>query len=411
MTRFFSLPLVLAFGLILACEAPKAAATTGSPAAAATADRVVKPFKKSDGSTFKIAVIQSGEYFAYNNVLISIHDGLADLGWTGKVTLDDKTAALIPPILAAWKTQGEAGASAVFPPELFFDLNWTEDQDLAVDLKSRLAALLAGRGGADLVIALGTMAGKHVAAAAKENRLQIPVMVESVSDPVGSGIITSFADSGHELITASADPEAYDRQIRLFHQVVGFKKLGLIYTDTDTGRSYAALPVVQKAAADLGFAIIPNTDVLEDPPDPNDIPKAEDQYVAAVHKLGPQIDALYLTIQAGLTDASLPRVLKAAAEYKLPTFVMEGSNFVWKGALLGESNNLVTIEGLYSARKLTRILAGEKPRAQPQSNPHMSHIAVNLAAARQLGFDVPADILLSADDVYTNFMPTEGAAQ
>ena len=229
-------------------------------------------------------------------------------------------------------------------------------------------------------------------------------MVESVSDPVGSKIIDSFDDSGFDLISASADPEAYDRQIRLFHRVVGFKRLGLIYTDTDTGRAYAALPTVTKAAKDLGFEVVADTDVLEDPPDPKDIPKAEAAYVKALETLGPKVDAVYLAVQAGLTQTSLPAVIAVAERYHLPTFIMEGSDFVWRGALFGESNSLQTIEGLYSARKLTRILDGVLPRSLPQTNPHMPHIALNLAEARRLKYDVPVDVLLSADDVFTTIL-------
>ncbi len=371
--------------------------------ASESGDEAVQPFRSVDGKPFRIAVIQSGEYFAYNDVLVSIHDGLADLGWVSKVTLDAATRASIPMILQQW-AQSTPGFLE-FPPEAFVDLNWTEEVAIPLPVQE----LLQGKGDYDLVLSLGTLAGTFVAKYARETGLKVPVMVESVSDPVGSGIINSFSDSGIDLLTASADPQIYDRQIRLFHRVVEFERLGLIYTDTDTGRAYAALPTVTKASQDLGFALVVDTDVLEDPPDPNDIPKAEEAYVAALRRLAPRVDAVYLTIQAGLTPDSLARVLAVVEEFRLPTFVMEGTDFVWRGILLGESSRLQTIEGLYSARKLTRILQGALPRTQPQSNPHMPHIALNLAEAQKIGYDIPIDILLSADDVYTDFLPYPAA--
>ncbi|MFZ4616804.1 MAG: ABC transporter substrate-binding protein [Rectinemataceae bacterium] len=366
---------------------------------AATEEALVKPFAHADGSPFRVAVVQSGDYFAYNDVFESIYNGLTDLGWTGKVVLSPAEKVTVPMMLAAYQAKG--GTYLSFDPLGYVDLNWTEETEAPQALRN----LLEGRGNADLVISLGTLAGTFAAKISSEGKLKVPVMVESVSDPLGSKIISSFADSGHELITSSSDPLMYDRQIRFFHKVVGFKKLGLIYTDTETGRAYAALPTVTKASQDLGFSIVPDTEVMEDPPNPADIPKAEAAYVAALERLAPKIDAVYLAIQAGLTDASLPAILEVAYRHKLPTFIMEGSNFVWKGTLFGESASLLAIEGLYSARKLSRVLKGEKLRFLPQSNPHMPHIAVNLATARKIGFDVPIDVLLGADDVYTDFMP------
>jgi ABC-type uncharacterized transport system substrate-binding protein len=386
--------LVIVLAGLAGCTAPQSEA--GRPSLAAKSE-VVKPFTKPGGGPFRVAVVQSGDYFAYNDVLTSIRDGLVDLGWVGAAPLTAADKATIPGILGVW---AKVPGAIEFPPDQFIDLNWTEDPQPP----AALTALLQGGRGVDLVVSLGTLAGTFVAKAGQAGTLKVPVMVESVSDPVGSKIVTSVTDSGNDHISASFDPQAYDRQVRLFQHLVGFKKLGLIYTDTETGRAYAAFDTVTKAAKDLGFQIVPFTDVMEDPPDPKDIPKAEAAYVKAMEAIGPKVDAVYLAVQAGLTQDSLPKVIAVAEKYHLPTFVMEGADFVWRGTLLGESNTLQTVEGRYSAQKLTRILAGVSPRALPQSNPHVPHIAVNLAEARRIGFDLPVDVLLSADDVFTTIL-------
>jgi ABC-type uncharacterized transport system substrate-binding protein len=419
---FVALSLALVWGLA-SCSSPGTA--PGQPKEAGenarAGDDVVRPFKNKNGRPFRVAVIQSGDYFAYNDVLVSIRDGLAELGWVGKVDLSPEVKASVPLILKAWNQVATTGmfnrkssASATgtlptpnrgpqyitFPPESFIDLNWTEDPNPPPALR----ALRGGERDVDMVISLGTLAGTFVSKVAQAGKLKVPVMIESVSDPLGAKIIPSLTDSGNDLVSASFDPGAYARQVRMFHQVTGVRRLGLIYTDTETGRSYAALDKVTAASKDLGFTIVPNTDVLEDPPDPKDIPKAEAAYVRAMEAIGSKVDAVYLAIQAGLTKDSLPAIIAMAERHRLPTFIMEGADFVWRGALLGESNTLQTIEGLYSARKLTRILAGTPPRLLPQSNPHVPHIAINLAEARKLGFDIPVDVLLSADDVFTTIM-------
>jgi len=395
--------LLISILILAGCTGSKTETLANAPVAT---EDVVKPFKKEGGQVFRIGVIQSGNYFAYNDVLISIRDGLVDLGWAEKVPLPDKPAdpesPFIRDILKAWSGNS---AFVEFVPEAFVDLNWTED----VEAPAAMKALLGDASGVELVISLGTDAGKFVKKLVVAGQVKVPVMVESVSDPIGSGIIVSATDSGSPLVSASFDPDVYDRQIRLFHRVVGFKRLGLIYTDTDTGRAYAALDKVQQAAKDLGFQVIPNTEVLEDPPDPKDIPKAEEAYLAAVRSLGTKVDAIYLAIQAGLTSNSLARVLALAEQYKIPTFIMEGPDFVKMGTMLGESNTVQIIEGLYSAKKLTRILSGVAPNTLPQVNAHMPHIALNLAEARRIGFDIPVDVVLGADDVFASTITSEVA--
>ena len=52
---------------------------------------------------------------------------------------------------------------------------------------------------------------------------------------------------------ARVQPERYQRQLRLFHEIVGFRKLGLVYEDSPSGRSYAAVDAVRQIAMEKGF--------------------------------------------------------------------------------------------------------------------------------------------------------------
>ena len=39
------------------------------------------PVKKKDGAKFRVAIIQSGEYYGYSHMLKGIVEGLSTLGW------------------------------------------------------------------------------------------------------------------------------------------------------------------------------------------------------------------------------------------------------------------------------------------------------------------------------------------
>lgn len=354
----------------------------------------IKPFAKNGTAPYKISVIQSGDYFFYAETLASIYKGLSELGWVKPFAINEQDKASVPLLLSKMQ---QSGSFLAFPHELYVDIDWNED----ISRLDPLNRVLEGRSDADLVITLGTLAGTFVQKKAADGSLKLPVLVESASDPLGAGIIKSYEDPGYELISASADPGMYARQVRIFHQIVGFKKLGLIYSDTEIGRTYAALAEVREAARDLGFQIVPYTDVLEDPSDEKLIPLAEAKYLAGIESLAPRVDAIYLAIQAGLTNDSLPAIVRAVDKAGIPSFAMEGADLVKRGVLLGESNNVLSVEGLNSARKIPRILSGESPRLQPQKNTHTTHVAINLEAAEAIGFKVPVDLILTADEVFS----------
>jgi ABC-type uncharacterized transport system substrate-binding protein len=371
-----------------------------TPAASAPATRVqenFRPFLKDGDKPFRIALVQSGEFYAYVEVFQAILEGLQIMGWIPDTPLPDVLG-----VSALDLTMKELFENLqtypydrhlVFPPELFFDFNW---EDVPED-DPAFSGLLSGTIDADLIISLGTGAGIVLSGA---EEITIPVVVEGASDPVGSGIVPSVEDSGRDNLTASVDPEIYSRQIRLFHGLVQFERPGLIYTDTELGRSYAALSDAESLARELGFEIVAATNVMEDPPDERDIPRAEEMYLRALKELAPRVDAVYLSFQAGLTLENLPAVMEIVEQHRLPTFAMEGSEFVRGGVLFGMSISEIRTMGLYNAGKIVRILHGRLPRAQDQMYEQVPHIAVNLEGARRIGFDIPMDVFPSIDEIY-----------
>src|SRR3546814_17102349 len=65
----------------------------------------------------------------------------------------------------------------------------------------------------------------------------------------------SAADSGRDNLHTRIEPERYQRQVRLFHEIVPFKQLGIVYEDSEAGRTYAAVSAVEQVGRELGFAI------------------------------------------------------------------------------------------------------------------------------------------------------------
>ena len=87
------LPILFLGVLLAACTAPP---ETVKAVSKPSSEEVIKPFLPPSGQAFRVAVVQSGDYFAYNDVLVSIRGGLADLGWTTAMVLSPAAKASIP---------------------------------------------------------------------------------------------------------------------------------------------------------------------------------------------------------------------------------------------------------------------------------------------------------------------------
>ncbi len=362
------------------------------------------PFKRADGRRFRIAVMQSGDYFSYADVFEGMLKGLQTIGWIADVPPlrsgfagyaayeDGKTVRNILAELSKYAYSD----FIEFPEAAFFDLKWNDENARGREFKD----LTAKGADIDLIIALGTQVS---AILAKPTEFHIPVMVDSISDPVGSGILASLEDSGKGYLTGAVDPDQDLRQVRLFSSVIKFKRLGILYENSEIGRSYGAVEDVQRVAREEGFTVVASTNVLPDPENEDDEAAwlaAERRYVRALDALCPQVDAVYLAVQAGLSESSLQDVVAVLKKHKTPSFIMEGKNFVRDGILLGESDSNLVAKGIFNSKKMVAIFRGQSPRELPQKYEHVPHIAINLETARTIGYDVPIDIIASADDVY-----------
>ena len=362
------------------------------------------PFKKGELEKFRIAVMQSGEYFSYADVFEGILQGLNTIGWIADIPMlqvgftgydayeDGKSVENILTELS----KSEYSDYIEISMRDFFDLSWSDDNVS----DPQFSHVTSPDAGIDLIIALGTQISSILSA---PDQFHTPVLVDSISDPVGSNILASETDSGKSYLTGVVDPEQDLRQVKLFHSVIKFQTLGIIFEDSELGRAYGAVDDITAVASELGFDVVANTNVLPDPEDEDDDAAweaAEAQYVRALDELAPTVDAVYLGIQAGLSEYSLADIVDVLNKHKVPSFVMEGKNFVRDGVLLGESDSNLVSKGIYNAKKIVNILKGRTPRELDQIFEHVPHIAINLDTAGLIGYDVPIDIIASADDVF-----------
>ncbi|MFA5662653.1 ABC transporter substrate binding protein [Castellaniella sp.] len=367
--------------------APPVAAT---PSAAAPRLYPTTPVRKPDGSPWRIGYLESGEYAEYPRTLRVIVQGLQRLGW---LALDDDIPTdMNGKALWLWLGEHAKGDDLTFVADAWWQPG---DFDAAQREPTRdaIAQRIATRGDIDLILAMGTWAGQDMRAIGPP----VPTVVGSTSNPIAAGIIDSVEDSGRDNLHARVEPQRYQRQLRLFHDIVPFQTLGIVYEDSPAGRTYAALDAVEQVSKELGFRIIPCHAVSSSVPTATAITNATGCYADLANQ---GVDAVYVTTHRGVTKESIHAIADILNKARIPTFSMAGSEEVAAGLLLSLAKADMSYVGQFHAETVARILNGASPRRLIQLWVDPPKIALNLGTARKIGFNPPVDILLAADEVY-----------
>lgn len=345
----------------------------------------------NDGQKWRFVFYEGGPHANYYHYLEATILGLMKLGWIEKSELPKiQITQADTERLWNWLANNSNSDYLEFVEDGYYSANWDNEQRQAN--KSRLLKRLKSEEEINLVIAMGTWAGLDLA----NNEHSVPTVVMSTSDPVESGIIKSQDDSGYDHVHARVDPYRYERQLRIFHDIIKFKKLGIAFEDSIYGRSYAAIDTVEKVAADIGFDVvkcytksdISNTDI------------ASKSVIRCFEELSKKVDAIYVTIQGGVNTASIPSLVAIANKNSIPTFSQLGSKEVQQGFLFSISRPGFKPAGLFLSATIAQILNGARPRQLKQVFEETPSIAINLKTAEIVGLYLYADILAAADTIY-----------
>ncbi len=347
-----------------------------------------KPVTKN-GKKWRIGYFEGGEYINYQLNFLGIVRGLMDMGWMEQVKLPpqsgEQTADLWKWLVANTKSQ-----YIEFVKDGHYTGNW--DKALLEKMVPEIISRLNNIKDIDLIIAAGTKAGLKLAT----NDHHVPTLVISTTDPLAAGIIKSVEDSGFDHVHARVDPYRHERQISLFHDIIGFDKLGVAYQDTEQGRSYAALDSVKKVADERGFEIVPCFTTDESA----DVKKDQESVKKCFDTLGKTSQAIYVTTQNGVSADSIPELVKIANKYRIPTFTQSHSEQVKYGFLMSISRANFQYVGRFYADTIAKIFNGAKPRDIGQLFEDPPKIAINLKTAELIGYDPPVDVLSAADEIF-----------
>ncbi|OBQ46581.1 ABC transporter substrate binding protein [Halodesulfovibrio spirochaetisodalis] len=316
-------------------------------------------FAAKHQSTFRIAYIEAGPFWLYENTFTAFKKALA--------TYKDITPKYVE----------------------YYSNGWTTPDEV---LKKKAQAL-SERKDIDLVIAAGTAASKAMQAATNKN---IPVIGIGIADPVAAGLVRLDDNTGAPNFICRVTPDRWKNMYRVFYEVVRFKKLGLMYSKGEYGKLYAAVPEAKQVAKELGFSLVIQEIDDESTKSCNDGLKKLAQKGADAFFMGP-----LLCFDWSLEDIT-PTMDYINNELKLPTFARDGSAFVQGGALMGFASWNIAPTGRRLASMAHQIYKGKPLNRIAMRDTTEPTIAVNLNTALKVNVDLPLDLLIVADEIYEN---------
>ena len=347
--------------------------------------------KTNNGVKWRIGYYEGGTHNNYYHYLIATVEGLMDLGWIDKQQTPNIKSKNNNDTWK-WLTKNIRSEYIEFATDGFYSAQW--DTDKREKCRASLIQRLNSKKDLDLIIAMGTWAGKDMT----NDTHKTPTMVMSTSDPIGSGIIKSIDDSGYDHVHARVDPTRYERQVRIFHDLIGFQKLGIAYEDSVYGRTYAAIDPIEKVAKERGFDIVrcyTQSDIA-------DVRKAGDSVIRCFEELAGKVDSIYVTQQGGVNTDTINRLVYLTIKNQIPTFSQLGSAEVQKGLLLSISRGGYRHVGKFHAATFAKVFNGAKPRQLNQLFEEPPKFAINLKTAEEIGLYLYADFLAAADEIYSD---------
>src|SRR5215470_4180840 len=222
--------------------------------------------------------------------------------------------------------------------------------------------------------------------AAKQATSTVPIVFATVADPVGAGLVSSFAHPGGNITgLASISAEIGGKRLELLRLVAPHaSRVAVLYNPADRS-NVLVLKQLQDAAPALALTLQP-VEVRA----PEDF---EGAFAAMTHE---RTHALFGAAGV-LTQAHRKTLVALAAKTRIPT-MWGHRQFVDAGGLMCYAVNF--FEQLRRAAiYVDKILKGAKPGDLPVEQPTKFELVINIKAAREIGVTIPPSLLARADQV------------
>jgi putative tryptophan/tyrosine transport system substrate-binding protein len=220
---------------------------------------------------------------------------------------------------------------------------------------------------------------------AQQTTRTVPIVFAMAIDPMGSGFVESLArPRGNITGFMQFEYTLSGKWLELLKQIAPGVTRAAVFRDPTNPSGIGQFAVIQALAPPLGIEVIPI----------NVRDAADIERVITAFARGSNGG---LVVTGGQATTHRELIFKLALQHRLPA-VYPYRYYVRDGGLASYGPDLL---GLFrqTAGYVDRILKGEKPADLPVQAPVKHELVINLKTAKVIGLDVPASVLVRADDV------------
>jgi putative ABC transport system substrate-binding protein len=213
----------------------------------------------------------------------------------------------------------------------------------------------------------------------------IPMVASDLeTDPVGSGLIASFAHPGGNITGVFFDfPDFTKKWLELLKETMPRLSSAIVMWDPTSG-------LVQRKAIEAAAELLNiRLEVIE----VRSTADLDDAFIGA-SKRSP--DAV-LMLSSPVFGTNPQRIADLSLRYRLPAITLF-TEFARAGGLMAYGANLLDVFR-QSGTIVGKVLLGAKPADLPIERPSKFELVVNLKTAKTLGVTIPTSVLLRADEV------------
>jgi putative ABC transport system substrate-binding protein len=292
-----------------------------------------------------------------------------------------------------WLRQGDPfpGAYDGFRQGLH-DMGYVEGQNLVIELRSgkghfeplpRLAAELVG-----LPVEVLATTGIAATLKAKEATSTIPIVFIGIEDPLGHGLITSWAQPGGRFTGIANIGREFQigKMVELIKEVVPTARRVAVLVNPDN----PDYPLGRQAFATAAQAFQIDFPFIEVRDPATELDRA---FAALTHE---RIDALYIAGDASFVPHRA-RIVELVAATRLPALYAYNLYVEAGGLMSYESDNVAL--NRRAGVMVGKLLNGTKLADIPAERPAKFRLTLNLKTAQALGITMPPSLLVLADEV------------
>lgn len=210
-----------------------------------------------------------------------------------------------------------------------------------------------------------------------------PIVFTAVTDPVKAGLASSLTQ-GNKNITGVIDAIPIKEQLTEFKKIYNFKKLGIIYTTSETN-SVSMAETTKKVCDELGVELIVQTITT-----PAEVKQAAESLVSRVDAFYCFTDNSIATAMSALTDT--------AKQNKIPVFGGDITPTLNGGVVYALGFSYYEM-GRMTGKLIAEVLQGKKAEELPiqsLNDPKFYNKLLDLDTAKILGITFSEELINSA---------------